>query len=90
MGEVIKMQISTYSTKVLPDGHIELPKNARKKFKPGDMLKVIIIPDDDKLWQKDMEEILTELRAGAKDYTSEEIDQIVDDAVAAVRNEDKN
>lgn len=84
------MQAIKYSAKVLTDGHIELPKNVKRKFKPGDLLKIIIVPDDDKLWQMEMKELLAELREGAKGYTSEEIDHIVDEAVATVRNEDKD
>jgi hypothetical protein len=39
------------------------------------------------VWAKEMRQVVAELRKGAEGYADEEIDQIVDDAVAAVRRE---
>jgi predicted sugar kinase len=36
-------------------------------------------------WAAEMQDVLTEFRTGAAGYTETEIDQIVDDAVEAVR-----
>ena len=42
----------------------------------------------DKTWSKEMRRVVAELRKGAEKYTPEEIDEIVDEAVKAVRAEE--
>lgn len=42
----------------------------------------------DAAWTREMRKVAAELRKGAKDYSDDEIDDIVDDAVKAVRAED--
>ncbi len=39
----------------------------------------------DTTWSKEMEKVISELRKGAEEYADEEIDEIVDEAVKAVR-----
>jgi len=43
----------------------------------------------DNTWTKEMREVVSELRQGAADYSEEEIESIVDEAVTAVRREEK-
>lgn len=43
----------------------------------------------DTAWTKEMGKVVSEFRAGAEGYSEEEIDNIVDEAVAAVRAEKK-
>jgi len=42
----------------------------------------------DTTWSKEMEKVISELRKGAEEYADEEIDEIVDEAVKAVRAEE--
>ena len=41
----------------------------------------------DAAWSKEMRKVVSELRKGADEYSQEEIDSIVDEAVKAVRTE---
>jgi transcriptional regulator with XRE-family HTH domain len=41
----------------------------------------------DTTWSREMEKVVLELRKGAEEYSDEEIDEIVDEAVKAVRAE---
>ncbi|MBW1899569.1 MAG: helix-turn-helix transcriptional regulator [Deltaproteobacteria bacterium] len=41
----------------------------------------------DTSWSKEMEKVISKLRKGAEEYSDEEIDEIVDEAVRAVRAE---
>jgi transcriptional regulator with XRE-family HTH domain len=47
-------------------------------------------PERQDPWSSRMRKTLTKLREGAKGYSEEEIDQIVDEAVKAVRREEKS
>ena len=42
----------------------------------------------DTTWSREMEKVVLELRKGAEEYSDEEIDEIVDEAVKAVRAEE--
>jgi len=42
----------------------------------------------DTTWSREMEKVISELRKGAEEYSDEEIDEIVDEAVKAVRAEE--
>ena len=44
----------------------------------------------DETWSKEMRNVVSELRKGASKYSDEEIDDIVDEAVKAVRSEEKH
>ena len=44
----------------------------------------------DEGWSKEMKKVVSELRKGASKYSDEEIDDIVDEAVKAVRAEEKH
>lgn len=44
----------------------------------------------DTTWSKEMRKVVSELRKGAKGYTEEEIESIVDEAVMAVRAEERH
>lgn len=47
----------------------------------------VVAPNDasHEAWAREMEEVLTEFRQGASGYSEAEIEQIVDEAVEAVR-----
>ena len=45
--------------------------------------------EKDEAWSKEMRKVVTELRKGAKGYSEKEIDNIVNEAVMAVRAEEK-
>ena len=56
-------------------------KQVEKKVEP-------IVPEKkDAAWSKEMRRVVSKLRKGAEKYTDEEIDEIVDEAVKAVRGE---
>jgi transcriptional regulator with XRE-family HTH domain len=44
----------------------------------------------DETWSKEMRTVVAELRKGASTYSDEEIDDIVDEAINAVRSEEKH
>lgn len=48
-------------------------------------LNEIMPSDNDSTWSKEMRSVVTEFRKGAEEYTDDEIDNIVDEAVKAVR-----
>lgn len=50
-------------------------------------LEEIMPACNDTSWSKEMRKVVEELRKGADKYTDEEVDDIVDDAVKAVREE---
>jgi len=52
-------------------------------------LEDVMHPQSDAAWTKEMGKVVSEFRKGAEGYTEEEIDSIVDEAVAAVRGEKK-
>lgn len=52
-------------------------------------LEEVMPSQKDDSWSKEMEKVVSELRKGASKYTDDEIDDIVDEAVKAVRAEDK-
>lgn len=52
-------------------------------------LEDIIPAHSDAAWSKEMRKVVSELRKGAKDYSDDEIDSLVDEAVTAVRARDK-
>jgi transcriptional regulator with XRE-family HTH domain len=43
----------------------------------------------DEAWSKEMRAVVTDLRKGAKEYSNDEIDAIVDEAVQSVRREER-
>lgn len=51
-------------------------------------LEAIMPPKTDTIWSREMEKVVSELRKGAEKYSDEEIDEIVDEAVKAVRAEE--
>lgn len=51
-------------------------------------LEDIMPSKTDTAWSKEMREVVSELRKGAAKYSDDEIDEIVDDAVKAVRAEE--
>ncbi len=48
-------------------------------------LQEVMPPKTDTAWSKEMRQVVSRLRKGAKGYSQQEIDQIVDEAVMAVR-----
>lgn len=50
-------------------------------------IQEVLPPMSDMAWTREMRKVVSELRRGAKEYSEEEIDQIVDEAVSAVRSE---
>ena len=52
-------------------------------------LEDVLHPPSDAAWTKEMSKVVSEFRKGAEGYSEEEIDAIVDEAVAAVRAEKK-
>lgn len=52
-------------------------------------LEDIIPSHSDAAWTKEMRKVVSEFRKKAKDFSDEEIDSIVDEAVMAVRAQDK-
>ena len=92
------MQRIEYYTQLLLDGQIPFPDKIRSQLmiEPNHKIKVIIeIPQQENLsksennsdvqWSNEMYEVISELRNGAKKYSDNEIDMIVDDALMAVR-----
>jgi transcriptional regulator with XRE-family HTH domain len=53
-------------------------------------LEEVMPPKSDTAWTKEMRKVVSEFRKGAQGYSEEEIDSIVDEAVAAVRAEKKH
>lgn len=51
-------------------------------------LEEIMPAQKDATWTKEMKEVVTEFRKGAEEYSDDEIENIVDDAVNAVRAQD--
>ncbi|MBI4595460.1 MAG: helix-turn-helix domain-containing protein [Candidatus Tectomicrobia bacterium] len=49
-------------------------------------IQQVLPPMSDLAWTREMRKVVSELRRGAKEYSEEEIDQIVDEAVSAVRS----
>ncbi|MEW5745522.1 MAG: helix-turn-helix transcriptional regulator [Nitrospirota bacterium] len=52
-------------------------------------LQEVLPPMSDTVWTKEMRKVVAEFRKGAEGYSTEEIESIVDEAVAAVRAEEK-
>jgi Predicted transcriptional regulator with C-terminal CBS domains len=52
-------------------------------------IEEIIPPKTDTAWSKEMRKVVSEIRRGAEEYSEEEIDDIVDEAVKAVRAEER-
>lgn len=52
-------------------------------------IEEVMPPKSDTAWTKEMKKVVSEFRKGAEEYSEEEIDSIVDEAVSAVRAEDK-
>ncbi len=50
-------------------------------------LEEVMPSQKDEAWSREMRQVVAELRKGAEGYSDEEIDNIVDDAVKAVRAE---
>ena len=50
-------------------------------------LEEVIPFKKDAVWSREMRKVVSELRKGSEEYSEEEIDSIVDDAVKAVREE---
>lgn len=69
----------------------EAEKNAVKKILEGVIVKnqveKLMKPKVDKSWSQRFREITDRLAAGAKDYSQEELDNIIDQAVEEVRAE---
>ena len=67
-------------------------KNAVKKILEGVIVKnqveKMIKPKAEKSWSQRFREITERLSAGAKDYSQDELDNIIDQAVEAVRAEE--
>ncbi len=53
-------------------------------------LEEVMPSQKDEGWSKEMRQVVSELRKGAERYSDEEIDDIVDDAVKAVREEEEH
>lgn len=53
-------------------------------------LEEVMPPKSDITWTKEMQKVVSEFRKGAEGYSEEDIDSIVDEAVAAVRTERKH
>lgn len=53
-------------------------------------LEEVMPPKSDTAWSKEMRKVVSEFRKGAEGYSEEEIDNIVDEAVSAVRAEKKH
>jgi len=53
-------------------------------------LEEVMPPKSDIAWTKEMQKVVSEFRKGAEGYSEEEIDSIVDEAVASVRAEKKH
>lgn len=53
-------------------------------------LEEVMPPKSDTTWTKEMRKVVSEFRKGAEGYSEEDIDSIVDEAVAAVRSEKKH
>jgi len=53
-------------------------------------IQEVMPPQSDAAWSREMRRIVAEFRKGAEGYSEEEIDQIVDEAVTAVRAEKKH
>jgi transcriptional regulator with XRE-family HTH domain len=53
-------------------------------------LEEILPGHSDAAWTKEMRKVVSELKKGAKDYSDDEIDSIVDEAVIAVRAQDSH
>lgn len=70
----------------------EEEKNAVKKILEGVIVKnqveKMMKPKAEKSWSQRFREITDRLAAGAKDYTQDELDNIIDQAVEAVRAEE--
>lgn len=68
-------------------------KNAIKTILESIIIKnrieEIIPSKTDTAWSKEMRKVVSELRRGAEEYSEEEIDDIVDEAVKAVRAEER-
>jgi len=52
-------------------------------------LEEVMPSHKDKAWAKEMRQVISEFRKGAEDYSNEEIDNIVDEAVNAVSEQDR-
>ncbi len=52
-------------------------------------IQEVLHPMSDKAWTKEMSTVVSEFRKGAEGYSEEEIESIVDEAVTAVRAEEK-
>lgn len=52
-------------------------------------LQEVMPPMSDTVWTKEMKKVVSEFRKGAEEYSGEEIESIVDEAVAAVRADNK-
>ncbi len=77
-------QAVRYFTEVLSDGHIPLPPEIdREKIRPGSRVEVILMLEDDS--QRELEALLVSFRKGTGDSSEREVEEIVDEAVAAVR-----
>jgi transcriptional regulator with XRE-family HTH domain len=67
----------------------EEEKDAVKKILEGVIVKhqveKVMMPKTDKSWSQRFREITTRLAQGAEDYSQEEMDKIIDDAVKTVR-----
>jgi transcriptional regulator with XRE-family HTH domain len=53
-------------------------------------LEEVMPSQKDEVWSKEMQKVVSELRKGASKYTDDEIDDIVDEAVKAVRAEERH
>ena len=67
-------------------------KNAIKTILESMILKSkledIMPAQKDESWSREMKEVVTEFRKGAEEYSDDEIEEIVDEAVNAVRAQD--
>jgi transcriptional regulator with XRE-family HTH domain len=53
-------------------------------------IQEVLPPMSDTAWTREMRKVVAEFRKGAEGYSEEEIESIVDEAVSAVRTEEKH
>jgi hypothetical protein len=53
-------------------------------------IQEVMPSQSDAAWSREMRKVVAEFRKGAERYSENEIDKIVDEAVAAVRSEKKH
>ena len=77
-------QAVRYFTEVLPDRHIPLPPGIeQEKIRPGSKVEVILMLEDDS--EGELETLLASFRRGVGGTSEREVREIVDEALATVR-----